>query len=171
MSRPWSTYRLRSDTAAGPTAERNRNPVTGTRGRRGFSLLEMLMVLVILGIMAGMAGPALGRLLDGLKFRKQTGHFSAILRYARLLAISRGETVRLHLDSEVDVCVFELSGPVQERKDCGLQDQDILVMDPGDIYFFPEGYATPGTLTFAKGKRVSRLRLDLLTGRPELEGK
>jgi general secretion pathway protein H len=171
MSRPWSTSGLRSAAAADPASVRNRTPVTGGKGRRGFSLLEMLVVLVILAIMAGMTGPALGRLLDGLKFRQQTDHFSAILRYARLLAISRGETVRLHLDREVDDCVFELSGPVQERKDCELQDQDILVMDPGDFYFFPEGYATQGTLTFTKGKRVSRLRLDLLTGRPELEGK
>jgi len=131
----------------------------------------MLVVLVILGIAAGMAGPALGRLLEGLKFRQQTEHYSAILRYARLLAVSSGETVRLHLDRESDDCVFEISGPVKESKDCRLGDEDTLVMDPGDFYFFPEGNATPGTLTLTKGKRVSRLRLDLLTGRPELEGR
>ncbi len=172
MSRPWSNYGPGSDAfASEPVGERSPAPVTGAKGRRGFSLIEMMVVLVILGIMAGMAGPALGRLLEGQRFRQQTRHFSAILRYARLLAVSSGETVRVHLDREIDDCVFELSGPVEESKDCELRDRDILVMDPGDLYFFPEGYATPGTLTFTKGKRVSRLRLDLLTGRPELEEK
>jgi len=157
-------------TTPDPAGAGSRPSFADAKNRRGFSLFEMLVVLVILGVMAGMAGPALGRLLEGLKFRQQTRHYSAILRYARLLAVTRGETVRLHLDREAEGCVFEISGPVEERKDCQLHDQDILIMDPGDFYFSPEGYATPGTLTFTKGKRVSRLQLDLLTGRPELEG-
>ena len=152
------------------STSRPATPALRSRGR-GFSLFEMLVALVILAIMAGLAAPALGRLLEGLQFRRQTGQYSALLRYARLLAVSRGQTVRLHLDREVEACVFELSGPVAESRECQLQDQDILVMDPGDFYFFPEGYATPGTLTFSRGKRFARLRLDLLTGRPELEGR
>jgi len=151
------------------SAAASRASCAGVRNRRGFSLFEMLVALVILGIMAGMAGPALGRLLEGLRFRQQVDHYSAILRYAGLLSVSRGEMVRLHLDRESEDCVFEISGPVEESKDCRLHDRDVLVMDPGDFYFFPEGNATPGTLTFTRGNRVARLRLDLLTGRPELE--
>jgi prepilin-type N-terminal cleavage/methylation domain-containing protein len=171
MSRPGSPNPPPSAAGPEPVWKESRTPFPGADARRGFSLFEMLVALIILAIMAGMAGPALGRLLDGLKFRQQTRHYSAILRYARLLAVSHGETVRLRLDKEIEECVFELSGPVEVRKDCELQDQDILVMDPGDLYFFPEGYATPGTLTFTKGQRVARLRLDLLTGRPEQEGR
>jgi prepilin-type N-terminal cleavage/methylation domain-containing protein len=145
---------------------------TGMAGRRsaaprGFSLFEMLVALIILAIMAGMAGPSLGRLMDGLKFRQQTRQLGAVLRYARLLAVTSGETVQLRLDRENEGCLFLLSGPVEESKTCELLDEDVLVMDPGDFFFFPEGNATPGTLTFSKGQRVFRLRLDILTGRPE----
>ena len=131
----------------------------------GFSLLEMMIVLVIIGIMAGITAPAVGRILDGLKFRQQVSKFSGVLRYARLMAVSRGEIVTLNLPEEGD-CVFVLSGPVEERRECGLGEDDVLTMDPGEIYFFPEGTATPALLTFEKGERIKRIRLDLLTARP-----
>jgi prepilin-type N-terminal cleavage/methylation domain-containing protein len=150
-----------------PEKEMVKGPKFGGGGRRGFSLFEMMVVLVLLAIMAGMTGPALGRLLDGLHFRQQTRQLGAILRYSRLVAVSRGETVRLRLDREIEESVFELSGPVDERREFKLQDEDVLVMDPGEFFFFPEGYATPGVLTFSKGEKVYRLRLDPLTGRPE----
>ena len=140
----------------------------GAGGRRGFSLLEMLVVLVLIGLMAGLAFPALGHLSDSLKFRQQTHRLAAIVRYARLLAISRNRTVHLRLDRQTDQAVFLISGPSEEQRDFPLGPKDILVMDPGDWYFFPEGTATPGTMTFRRGNQVAGLRLDILTGQPEL---
>jgi prepilin-type N-terminal cleavage/methylation domain-containing protein len=138
------------------------------RTTSGFSLIEMMIVLMILGIMAGIAAPTVGRILDNLKFRQQTDRYSAILRYARLKAVSKGEMVTLKLVEEGD-CVFQLSGPLEETRDCDLSEDDALTMDPGEIYFFPEGIATPALLTFEKGERLKKIRLDLLTARPILE--
>lgn len=134
----------------------------------GFSLFEMLAVLVILGIMAGTAAPALGRIMDNLKFRQQVGRYREILQYARIVAVSRGEIVSVKL-SEEEECLFVLSGPVDETRDCGLDDEDVLTMDPGEIFFYPEGIATPAVLTFETEERVKRIRLDLLTARTAVE--
>jgi prepilin-type N-terminal cleavage/methylation domain-containing protein len=138
------------------------------RNCRGFSLIEISIVLVNIGNLAGIAAPAVGRILDCLRFRQQVSKFSAVLRYARLIAVSRGEIVTLALPEEGD-CVFVLSGPVEETRECGLGEDDVLTMDPGEIYFFPEGIATPALLTFEKGERIKRIRLDLLTARPVSE--
>ncbi len=35
-----------------------------------------------------------------------------------------------------------------------------------EVFFYPEGIATPALLTFARGERVKVIRLDLLTARP-----
>lgn len=134
----------------------------------GFSLLELMIVVVILGIMAGTASPMIGRIYDNLEFRRQISKFSATLRYAKLLAVTKGETVHLTL-AEGEDCIFRLRGPVDESRECTLGDEEVLTMDPGEIYFFPEGTATPTLLTFKRAERVKLIRIDLLTARPVIE--
>ena len=135
---------------------------------QGFTLFEVLAVMVILGIMAGTATPMVARIYDNLKFRHQVRKFSSTLRYAKLVAVTSGETVNLKLD-EGEECVFLLSGPVDESRDCTLGEEETLTMAPGEISFYPEGIATPALLTFARGERVKNIRLDLLTARPVIE--
>ncbi len=137
-------------------------------GAGGFSLFEVLAVLVILGIMAGTATPTVGRIFDNMRFRQQVENFSAVLRYGKLVAVTRREVVALRL-GEGDECVFVLSGAVEESRDCDLDEEDVLTMAPGEIFFYPQGTATPALLTFEKGERVKRIRLDLLTARPRFE--
>ncbi|MBU0482375.1 MAG: GspH/FimT family pseudopilin [Proteobacteria bacterium] len=140
-------------------------PGKGVYSGEGFSLFEMLVVLMILAVMAAMATPAVGRLADNLKFRSQTREISSILRYARLQAISRGGELRVTLD-EGEECIFKLSGAVRETRECGLEEDDVLIMEPEEILFFPEGTATPALITFEKGERVKKIRVDLLTAMP-----
>lgn len=137
--------------------------------RRGFTLIEMLLAMALLGVMTVMAGLAMGPMLEQVRFRRQVERYAAIMRQARLLAITGGKPTRLALGGEGADCVFQLSGPVEESKECGLEDRDVLVMDPGVVTFFPEGSATPGLLTFTRSGRKALVRLDLLTGRPEIE--
>ncbi len=135
---------------------------------RGFSLFEILAVMVILGLMVGTAIPAVGRIYDNLKFRRQIREFSSVLRYAKLVAVTRRATVSLKL-AEDEECAFQLTGPVEESRDCNLGEEEVLTLEPGQIFFYPEGIATPALLTFTSGERLKRIRLDLLTARPVVE--
>jgi len=138
-------------------------------GQRGFTVFEMLLAVALLGVMAAMAGLALEPMMEKISFRRQVERYAAIMRQARLLAVTGGRPVRLALGGEGADCLFVLTGLSEEKKECGLEDHDVLVMDPGEVTFFPEGSATPGLLTFTRSGRTARLRLDLLTGRPEVE--
>ncbi len=138
-------------------------------GQRGFTLIEMLLTMALLGVMVVMAGLAMGPMLEKVRFKRQVEQYAAIMRQARLLAITGGKPTSLALGGEGADCVFQLTGSVEEKRECGLEDHDVLVMDPGVVTFFPEGSATPGLLTFTRSERKALIRLDLLTGRPEIE--
>ena len=135
--------------------------------QHGFSLMELLVVLVLLGIMAGLAGPATGRFLNTLDFKKQTSKIMAVMRYARLKAVTEGKAVNVTTaDGSNDLI---LSGAVQENRELGLDETEKLELDPEEIVFYPEGYATPGTLTFSKEERSQDILIDPMTGLPILD--
>lgn len=139
-----------------------------TAREQGFTLFEVLAVMIIVAIVAGTSAPAVGRIMSNLQFRQQTEKFTAVLRYARLLAIGKGQVVSLKLSEEAD-CLFVISGPVDESRECRLGEDDVLVMDPGEVFFYPEGMATPVLITFEKGERLRKISVDILTGRPVVE--
>lgn len=135
--------------------------------QKGFSLLELLVVLVMLGFMAAVAGPATGRFLDTLDFKKQTGKVMSVIRYARLMAVTQGEVLQIKVSEETNSLI--LSGAVSETRELGLEGDDLLELDPAEIYFYPEGYASPGSLSFTKGERSQKIIIDPLTALPLLD--
>jgi general secretion pathway protein H len=134
----------------------------------GFSLLELLVVLVMLGLLAGISAPAVGRSYENIEFRKQAGEIAAVLRYARLMAVTRGKEVRLSLTAEQGQAL-RLSGAVEELRPAGTGEREHLTIHPAEIVFYPEGGATPGTLTFTRGERSRTILLDPLTGLPVIQ--
>lgn len=140
-------------------------PVTACR-QEGFSLFELLIVLVMLGILAGITAPAMGRFLDQLAFRKETGEVLAQLRAARLLAITKGTAVTL----------TAADGPTLRRALDGNEPQLIATpktlrvhFTPAVITFFPEGFAAPAAIVLGRGSRAARFTIDPLSGLPVRE--
>jgi general secretion pathway protein H len=134
----------------------------------GFSLVELLVVLVMLGLLAGVSAPAIGRYYDNLEYRKQVGEITAVLRYARLMAVTRGKPVQLAL-AEEGVPTLRLTGAVEEQRPVGAGEGERLMIEPAEIVFFPEGRATPGRITFSRGERSRTILLDPLSGLPVFE--
>jgi prepilin-type N-terminal cleavage/methylation domain-containing protein len=142
-------------------------PEVSGRQQPGFSLLELLVVLILLGIMAGIAGPATGRFLSSLDFKKQTAEFMKVIRYARLMAVTEGKSVTMTTAEGSKALV--LSGGVEENRDLGLADNDTLELEPEEIIFFPEGYATPGTLVFTRHEKMQKIIIDPMTALPIID--
>ena len=135
----------------------------------GFSLIELLLVLLLIGVMAGVAGPPIGRFLDSLEFRKQSAKIMAAVRYARLMAITEGKLVVMTATEKDAARGLTLSGAVNEVRPLDLAEDATLEIDPLELLFSPEGYATPGTLVLTSGDRSETIIIDPLTGLPLLE--
>ncbi len=132
----------------------------------GFTLLELMVVLVLLGMAVAVTAPATGRFLDRLERRKQERRVMAAVRYARLQAVTSGRPVILRPGEDGRVLVF--TGGVDERREIGLADGQRLLFDPDTVVFYPEGMATPATITLAGDRRSRTIVVDLLTGLPGL---
>lgn len=128
----------------------------------------MFVVLILLAVLAAMAAPATGRFLDSLNVRKQTQQIMATLRYSRLVAISRGHAVKVEI-TEGDGRLMRLSGAVEKDVAFDFVGEGSLVMDPGQVTFYPEGHVTPAVLILTMGTNVRRIVLDPLTALPVID--
>ena len=131
-------------------------------GCKGFSLFELMMVLLLMGIIAGVAMPATGKYLANLEFRKKVEAITAVFRYARLLSVTKGKEVLVAID-ENNSHALRISGPVEKIKEFDFAEDDTLLLEPYEVAFLPEGYATPAVVIFTSGKRSQRITLDPLT--------
>ena len=147
-----------------------KSPVENKRkcvwSRRGFSLLELLTVLIILGIFAAVSTPAISRILTNITVRNKTQNVVAVLRYARLMSISKGTEVRLALNTFEEGGAFQLSGGVQESRNLNLGEEESLTMEPQEITFSPESHATIATLIVNIGNQTRVITIDPLTALP-----
>ena len=134
-------------------------------GKSGFTLLELMVVLLLVALLAGVTAPAIGRFMNNLNFREQTANILASLRYARLMAITNGQQVSVTLDDSNGRIVY-LSGAVTEEKVFDMAEDASFTLDPPEIVFYPEGQATPATLTSERGGRIVRYIMDPLTALP-----
>ena len=63
------------------------------RSQKGFSLIELLTVLLLLAIITAVSLPATGRFLNTIAEKKKQREILAVLRFARLTAISKAQYV------------------------------------------------------------------------------
>ena len=134
---------------------------------QGFSLLELLTVLILLGFLAGVSVPAIGRFMENLSFRKQVGSVVANLRYVRLQAVTRGEDIFVSLEEEGQL--LRLTGGLEEERFLDIDDEALLVLEPGEIVFSPQGYVTPARLTLSMDERSRTIMMDPLTALPVIQ--
>ncbi|MEW6427524.1 MAG: prepilin-type N-terminal cleavage/methylation domain-containing protein [Thermodesulfobacteriota bacterium] len=134
------------------------------RNGYGFSLVEVMVVLFLVALIAAVTVPATGRFFDSLAGRRKEGAILANFRYARLMAIESGRQITATVGDEGRELRFE--GGLQETRDLGFTDEEILSMEPGAVVFYPEGMATVATVTFSGGRRTASWWIEPLTGLP-----
>ncbi len=112
--------------------------------------MELMIVLVMLGFVAGIAGPAIGKILNGLDFRKDVGNIMAHLRGIRLEAVVSGQELELRLEDNTFL-VNRRDNEDPEKKELGLEEESEMSLEPETVIFTPQSTVTPATIIFTQG--------------------
>ena len=137
----------------------------------GFTLVELLLVLIILTLlMAAVVRPLQLDAVDNARFRIAKQEIIAGLRFSRSKAINTQAVVTLAINPAAGRMRI-----TDEDRTLRLPDDVTLTMNTAPsgqlsenesaIRFFPDGSSTGMELVFRQGERVSRIRVDGLTGR------
>jgi type IV fimbrial biogenesis protein FimT len=127
----------------------------------GFTLIEVLLVLAVSAIISTMAGLNFSATTAKSQGQAVTTELAAELRFARQLAISRRERIRVVVDMEHTVLRTERADvPGAVLKECDLSGKGTIVerLSGGpSIVFHPSGRsATATTITLRDGNQHAR---------------
>ncbi len=134
----------------------------------GFTLLEIIVVLAILGVATALVLPAIGRGSETLRLRTEAGRVAALLREARLQAVSRQHPTRVTLDRARNTVVLTGRDPAHPLRElvvpAGLRFE---VATGGDTLTFSSRGLTRETRWVLAGPGGRRLAIDVepITGR------
>jgi prepilin-type N-terminal cleavage/methylation domain-containing protein len=138
------------------------------RSERGFTLLELIVTLLILMIVVGLSVPVVGRSTDAVRSRAEVAGFSAVLRHARELAITRRVAHTVVIDP-TNRTMTVLAGPEAEvRETRPLPDRMSVEATPQAAFtvrFEPQGMSSGGEYRVKTGDVVYRVTVDPVTGR------
>ena len=140
------------------------------RRSRGFTLIELLVVLGIMALMLALLPPFLPTVLDGQKVKAAARELAAGLRGARGQAVATQKEIALELDVEakryaVGERVRTLDLPRDTNISLRTTFTEQLSTHSGSIRFYPDGSATGGTISLARGSSSFVVEVAWLTGR------
>jgi general secretion pathway protein H len=143
------------------------------RDAAGFTLIELLVVLGILALVLAAALPMLPGAADRAALRAAASEIAAGLREARSLALSRGRSAALTLDTarriyRIGEGTTWHALPATIGAELFTAAREQLTDVTGNIRFFPDGSSTGGGIMLAQGKAAYEVRVDWLTGRVSL---
>jgi prepilin-type N-terminal cleavage/methylation domain-containing protein len=146
---------------------------------RGFSFIELLISLAVTGILVGMAAFQFSHQNEHTRLSHASRSLMSDLRWARQMAVSRGEEIRLILDTITDRYWIERAtypgivvGTVRDFKDGkqGYGGMDLASSSNGNmIRFFPKGTTNTWTTITLRNNDGKQHRITVLaTGRVRL---
>ncbi len=146
---------------------------------RGFSLIELLISLAVTGILIWMAAFQFSHQNEHVRLSHASRSLMSDLRWARQMAVSQGEEIRLILDPMADRYWIERAsrpgivvGIVMDFKDerQGYGGTDLVSSSNGNtIRFFPKGTTNTWTTITLQNNDGRQRRITLLaTGRVRL---
>jgi general secretion pathway protein H len=143
-------------------------PGARRRGSPGFTLIEIVVVLAILAVATALVLPSIGRGTEALRLRSETGRVAALLREARLKAVSQRRAVRVTLDrarNSFALIAGDAEHPVREvALAAGLR--VTVATGTESVGFSSRGMARETRwLVEASGGRRLAIDVDALTGR------
>lgn len=139
-------------------------------GRRtaGFTLLELIVVVAILGVASALVLPSIGRGGDMLRVRTEAGRVAAVIREARLQAVSQRHATRVKLDPNRNTVVVTGRDPDHPLRELTVGAGVQLSVDTGsDTLSFSSRGITREARWLLQGPGGRRFAIDVeaVTGR------
>jgi len=140
----------------------------GRPGSAGFTLIEIIVVLAILSVATALVLPSVGRGTESVQVRSQAGRIAALLREARLQAVTQRRATRVTLDRARNTVTLTAGDPDHPLRELevppGLR---VSVAIGGDTLTFSSRGLTRETrwLVEAAGGRRLAIDVDPITGR------
>lgn len=145
-------------------AHRARNgwPGTGAAPGGGFTLLELIVVLAIVAVATALVLPSIGRGTESLRLRSEAGHVAALLREARLTAVSQRRSTRVTLDRARNTVVLTGRDPEHPMRELALSPGlRLSVGTGGETLTFSSRGLTRQTRWVLEGPGGRRLAIDV----------
>lgn len=141
---------------------------------RGYTLMEVLVVLAIIGLVLAAIPLMAGDRRPGAEMRAAAIEVASALRQTRGRAVARFKSETFVLDIEGHAYQVGAAGPkkaLPEDLSLSLYTARSELQDEstGRIRFFPDGSATGGRVTLARGNRHYVVAVDWLTGLVSVE--
>jgi prepilin-type N-terminal cleavage/methylation domain-containing protein len=139
-----------------------------SRRAPGFTLLELIVVLAILAVVTAFVLPSVGRGTQTLRLRSEAGRVAALLREARLQAVTQRQAMRVTLDRTRNLVVLtagEAESPLRQVElPAGLT---LSVATGGESLSFSSRGITRETRWLVEGPGGRRLAIEVhaVTGR------
>lgn len=143
---------------------------------RGFTLLEIMLVLSIISLAGVLLLPRLGG-LDSRGFNVEVREAANLLNHARRNAVVTGNPAVISFvpDLEGEEPAYRspiFSAGVFRAQNIELYFRDSTgreepVLEPLEIFFFPEGGSTGGAVLLQRDDRAASIQVDPITGRME----
>jgi len=122
--------------------------------RKAFTLPELVLVLAVVGILAALAFPRLSAAIDRIEVEGATNRLVTAHRRARVMALARGQVVRLSIDS-AQLTISQPDGTEPLWSDVGPAASGVQIAGPARQFTFSPAGTTLGfsnaTLQLSRG--------------------
>ena len=89
--------------------------------RRAFSAIELMIVIGVLSVLSAIAMPGMTRLLDRMRVHAAVTQIEGLFGAARHIAIARGGTTSIEIDTTTRTISVTLDGDTIRRGEIGME--------------------------------------------------
>jgi Tfp pilus assembly protein FimT len=107
--------------------------------RRAISAIELTIVIGVVSVLSAIAMPGMAKLLDSMRVRAAVTQIESLFEAARHIAIARGGTANVEIDTVARTISVTLDGNTLRRGDIGREHGVQLSTNRNSMAYAPTG--------------------------------